>query len=150
MSVRNIITVVLLAFVAVSVVHLVVDELRSPAEPPASPAAGEPDREVLVYYFHATARCATCRKIESYAREVVENHFEGVTWRIVNKDEPANEHFVRDFQLAANAVVLVERREGRRIRWKNLEHIWNLVGDKAVFQKYVEDETRGFLEAGER
>jgi len=111
------------------------------AAPAASPA-------VLVYYFHATTRCATCRTIEAYARETVTSRFAAdleakrLEWRSVNVDEPANRHFIRDFQLYTRSVVLVDANDPKRYRV--LDKVWQLVGDKAAFQAYVEREVRGF------
>jgi hypothetical protein len=111
------------------------------ATPAASPAT-------LVYYFHATTRCATCKKIEAYAHETVASRFASdlearrLEWRTVNVEEPANQHFVRDFQLYTRSVVVVDAKNPKR--FKVLDQVWQLVGDKAVFQKYVEQEIRAF------
>src|SRR5512134_1075795 len=69
---------------------------KAPAAVVATPA-GSPG--VLVYYFHATTRCATCRTIEAYAKETVTSRFAAdlearrLAWQAVNVDEPANRHF---------------------------------------------------------
>ena len=38
-------------------------------------AAADTDTKVIAYYFHVTVRCTTCRTIESYSREVIEQKF---------------------------------------------------------------------------
>ena len=102
----------------------------------------------LVYYFHATTRCATCRTIEAYAHETVTAAFAAdlearrLEWLAVNVDEPANQHFIRDFQLYTRSVVVVDAKDPRR--FKVLDRVWQLAQDKAAFQKYVEDEIRAF------
>jgi hypothetical protein len=111
------------------------------AAPTASPG-------ILVYYFHATTRCATCRTIEAYAHETVASRFAAdlearhIEWRTVNVEEPANEHFIRDFQLYTRSVVIVDPKDPKR--FKILERVWELVHDKPAFQKYVEQEIRAF------
>ena len=45
------------------------------AKAPASPVARVAASPVIVYYFHGTARCATCRTIEAYAHETVSAAF---------------------------------------------------------------------------
>lgn len=103
---------------------------------------------ILVYYFHATTRCATCRTIEAYARETVAGAFAAdlearrLEWQAVNVDEPANQHFIRDFQLYTRSVVIVDAKDPKR--FKVLDRVWQLVRDKAAFQKYVEQEIRAF------
>jgi hypothetical protein len=113
---------------------------------PAPPAVAAPG--VLVYYFHATTRCATCRTIEAYAKETVTSRFAAdlearrLEWRAVNVDEPANRHFVQDFQLYTRSVVVVDAKDPKR--FKVLDRVWQLVRDKPSFQAYVEREVRAF------
>jgi hypothetical protein len=118
---------------------------KAPAAVAAAPA-GSPG--VLVYYFHAATRCATCRTIEAYAKETVTSKFASdleahrLEWRAVNVDEPANRHFIRDFQLYTRSVVVVDAKDPKR--YKVLDRVWQLVRDKAAFQSYVEQEIRTF------
>jgi len=175
MKAKTIVTAALLLFVAVSVVYLIVKETgvkseRNPAQPgPVTSRTGqEQDKttaassekpktasKVVVYYFHGNARCRTCRTIEAYAKEAVESGFADalkdgrLQWRVVNLEGPGNEHFVQDFQLATRSVVLERLANGKRREWKNLQRVWELVrGDKNDFLKYVQEETRAYLEAG--
>jgi hypothetical protein len=110
-----------------------------------TPAVAPP---VLVYYFHATTRCATCRTIEAYAHETVSTAFAAdlkagtLEWRAVNVDEPANRHFVRDYRLYTRSVVVVDGKDPKR--FKVLDQVWQLVHDKPAFQGYVERELRAF------
>ena len=175
MKSKTIVTAALLLFVAVSVIYLVVKETReksehNPAHP--GPATSQTGREqdkatsassekpktasmVVVYYFHGNARCGTCHTIEDYAKEAVYSGFADeikngrLEWRVVNVDEPGNEHYVEDFQLVSTASVVLERLAGgKRQEWKNLQRVWELVrGEKDDFLKYVQKETRGYLEA---
>jgi hypothetical protein len=106
---------------------------------------------VVAMYFHGNARCATCRKIEAYADEAIAQGFVDelesgrLTWRVVNIDESANKHFIEDFQLVTRSVVLVEYRDGKVLRWENLDKVWQLVRSKDKFVSYVDGETREFL-----
>lgn len=158
MKARNIITGILCLFVVASVVYLVVRESgRSAAvsddtaETLAMEAPAPPNR-VITYYFHGNQRCPTCRKIEAYTQEAVLTGFVEelkngtVECRVVNVDEPGNEHFVSDFQLTTKSVILVSEHNGEQVEWKNLEQIWNLVGNKESFVTYIRDETRAMLE----
>jgi hypothetical protein len=71
-----------------------------------------------------------------------------VVWRLVNLDEPANKHFIDDYQLYSKAVIVADVRDGEEVRWKNLMDVWQLTGDRGAFHKYVQDEVRDYLEAG--
>jgi hypothetical protein len=112
-----------------------------------SAAAGKTAKTV-VYYFHGTSRCMTCRTIEAYAEEAVKAAFaselaSGATlWQPTNVDEPANAHFVKDYQLFTRSLVVVDAANPKR--FKNLDRVWQLVRDKPAFLKYVQDEVRAF------
>jgi len=168
MKPKTIVAALLLAFVGASVAWLVAKEAgggRSggpdaapvpvPPDPgkPAAPAASL--QKVVVYYFYGTARCYTCRKFEEYAGHVLQEDLADAVkagrleWRAINVDEPENEHFVRDYELAAKSIVVADLKGGKPARWKNLERIWELVRDREAFESYVRDEVKAYLGDGE-
>jgi len=110
-----------------------------------------PRRTVVAYYFHGNFRCQTCRKIETLSREAVESGFPEdlkagrLAWRVVNVEEAGNEHFIQDYQLFSKSLVLVAKEGEKQTRWKNLQEVWTLVGDKDAFIQYVQDEIRAYL-----
>jgi len=121
---------------------------------PLIPQETKPTAKVVAYYFHGSVRCMTCRTIEAYAKEAIETEFPDalkdgrLEWRVVNVEEPGNDHFVEDFQLTTRSVVLERLSDGRRLDWKNLDRVWELVrGDKDGFLVYIQDETTAFLKA---
>ena len=173
MNSKTIVTVALLLFVAVSVVYLVVKETgEEPTAEVKGPGAsveqgkeGEAGAElkgrddvavaeskVMAYYFHGNVRCMKCRAIEAYTKEAIEGSFAkelkngSLELRVVNIENPGNEHFVQDFQLVTRSVVLVEMQGDEQKGWKNLKQVWDLVGNKGAFLKYIQDETRAQLE----
>ena len=105
----------------------------------------------VVYYFMTTQRCQNCMKIESYTKEAVQEQFseklnnETMILKIVNVDEPQNQHFIHDYQLYTKSVVLVRYRDGKQVEWKNLEQVWNFLGDKTAFKEYVVREVNAFV-----
>ena len=104
--------------------------------------------ETVVYYFHGTSRCHTCRTIEAYAAEAVRAAFGAelasgrLVWQPLNVDEAANQHFIKDYQLYTRSLVVVDGSNPKR--FKNLAKVWELVRDKPAFVKYVQDEVRAF------
>ncbi len=116
--------------------------------PLAPKVAPKVKAQTVVYYFHGTSRCRTCRTIEAYADEAVKAAFAPelasgrLAWQPTNVDEPANGHFVNDYQLFTRSLVLVDGSDPKR--FKNLEKVWQLVRDKPAFLKYVQDEVRAF------
>jgi hypothetical protein len=130
--------------------------LTAPANPPAAEAPAPstpttPERQVVAYYFHTTYRCDSCRKIEAFSHEAIATAFAGelesgkLVWRMVNIEEPGNEHFVQDYQLFTKSLIVVEEAQGRQQRWKNLAKVWELLPQKAKFLTYVQDEVRAYL-----
>jgi hypothetical protein len=170
MKPKIIVKIVLLVFVAASAGYLTFDYFSSPSRTEAAEETGAiaggdssagaslnenkaeaPGRKVIAYYFHTEKRCPTCLKIESYTGESLRTAFakqigEGkLEFRAVNVDEPANRHFIDDYGLTTKSVVLVDYRDGKREDWKNLDMIWDYVGEKQTFMDYIQTETRNML-----
>jgi hypothetical protein len=122
--------------------------------PNAQPAPVPAARKFIAYYFHRTLRCPTCLKIERTAKQAIEKGFAPdlksgrLEWRAVNIEEPGNEHFEKDFELESSSLVLVEMNDDQVVRWKNLEQVWELVGNPARFDAYVQSELRAFMGGG--
>jgi len=170
---KNVVTIALLFFVAVSVAYLVLGEMRSGArpadattkaanntpslagQPPGTPALSEADKRaplLQAYYFHVTSRCTTCLTIERYAKEAIEEAFASqiedgrIRWQAVNYDEPAHEHFVKEYGLVSSSLVLVADPVRPTASWRKLERTWDLVGDEKAFKTYVTGEVNALLE----
>lgn len=177
MNPKTIITAALLLFVTASVIYLVVKETgRKPEQNPGLATAAAPRTEqkqniqpavpareetaatkVVAYYFHGNVRCMTCRTIEAYAKEAIDTGFADalkdgrLEWLVVNVDEAGNEHYVQDFQLSTRSVVLERLAGGKRQEWKNLQRVWEFVrGGKEDFLKYIQNETKAYLEAADK
>ena len=109
-------------------------------------------RRVVATYFHGNVRCTTCRKVEAYAREAVEQGFQTevaagvVQFRAVNLEEAQNAHFAQDYQLVNKSVVVTEEIDGKVARWAKLDEVWSLVGNRDAYHHYVQDAVRGYLE----
>ena len=107
--------------------------------------------KVIVYYLHTTVRCANCLRIESYAASAVTGGFAGplsegrLEWKVLNVDDPPNAHFVKDYQLFTKSVVISEVKDGKEVRWKRLDKVWDLLGDQQAFERYVKDEVKAYL-----
>ena len=150
---------VIAAALALSTAALAVGE--SPSSAPSKPESGAAGsasavdpatRVVRVYYFRTNTRCASCKKIEAFTDEAVRGGFAReleageMTWEVVNIQEPGSEHFVKDYQLYAKSVVVVDTVGGHQVRWKNLARIWEMLDDRPAFARYVQDEVRQYLE----
>ncbi len=106
---------------------------------------------IVAYYFHVTMRCVTCRTIEQYSREAIEQGFREeltkglIEWRPVNVQLAENRHYIQDYRLVTRSLVLVKMNGGKQIEWRNLDKVWDLVGKKSDFLNYVRTNVRTFL-----
>ena len=67
-------------------------------------------------------------------------------YEVINIDEKGNEHFAKDYKLYTKSLVISKIKGGKEVEYKNLEKVWNYLGDKEVFYNYVKEETAKFLE----
>ena len=117
-----------------------------------SASVKETSRQFVAYYFHGNFRCNNCRKIEQYSSEAIELYFSEqlktgeLTFKVINTDEPANEHFVEDYQLYTRSLVIVEFKDGKQVKWKNLAKVWDYLNNKEKFFEYVKLEILNYLE----
>lgn len=149
MKTKNILTILLLLFVASSVGYLIIQEVNK--QPGTQTEEITSGTKFIAYYFHCTKRCPTCTKIEQYTDEAIKTGFadelkrKQLGWRIINIEDKGNEHFEEDYQLYAQSVVLVEMKNGKQERWKNLKQIWDIVGNKEGFMSYIQEEIKLFM-----
>jgi len=161
MKKKTILTTLLGMFVVLSLGYAVYGEFArakgvAPASAPDSGqerAMGEkpPEPVVYAYYLHGARRCITCRNIETGTQRALEREFPeplasgALVYRPINVEEPANRHFISDFELTMSGVLLVERIGESVMRWDNLGRVWELAGRSEVLEEYVAGATRAFL-----
>jgi hypothetical protein len=126
-------------------------------DPRTSPTAGKtgsvrsPEAQLVVYFVISGQRCSNCVKIQEFTADAVASSFSDqvksgrMAWEVIDADLPGNAHFMTDYQLFTKSVVLVERKNGKQVRYKNLPRIWELLNDKAGFQAYIVGEARAML-----
>ena len=107
--------------------------------------------KVIVYYFHGNFRCPTCRNLEQYAKDAIEDNFKkelaesNLIFKTVNVEEKENEHFVNDYQLYTKSLVLSLVKDNKEVKYKNLDKIWEYVRNKMQYTDYVKNEVENFL-----
>jgi len=124
-----------------AVIMAVVSLTISATLPGAVEAADDADAaHVVAYYFHSTARCPTCYKLEQYSKEAI-----GPGLKVVNVDEKENSHYIKDYRLYTKSLVLSLVKGGKEIKWKNLDKIWEYSGNRQKFIDYVKNEMSALL-----
>jgi len=131
------------------------DQLANPEGPATVTglnATNSQESPVLVaYYFYTTARCYTCKLIESLSSHSIRKNFADelasgrMTWQTVNVQEPANRHYIQRYQLFTKSVVIARMDNGHELRHKVLNDTWNLVSDQIAFENYIVGEIHSML-----
>ena len=105
----------------------------------------KPD-QVKVIYFHGTKRCHTCNKIERLSEETIRDEFaEGlssgkISWETIDFDLKENEHYLKDYNLVNQALIMIKMKDGKQIEWKDCPKVWQYYDDQEKFSGYVKKE----------
>jgi rhodanese-related sulfurtransferase len=128
-------------------------EKSSHVDGTTAPAPKEENNEIIVYYFHRTIRCPSCILLEEIARDAVTFGFEkeikagSLRMTVINVDEIVNEHFVDNYRLNTQAVVVSQLSDGKEQRWKNLDQVWALIENEERLWIYIQKEIAAYLKS---
>jgi hypothetical protein len=160
MNAKRILTVVLLLFVAISLVQFVIKQIRLrdalAQNRQTETAEGLP--KVIVYNFHGNVRCENCENMEAYTKEALNAGFAQevasgrIERKIVDFEKPENAHYDRELEFGRTTAVVLAQYEGNRlVKKKNLEDVWGVLmnGDKSKFIEYIQNELRDFNKSKE-
>jgi hypothetical protein len=108
-----------------------------------------------VMYFHATMRCEGCLIIEDYIKNSVNSHFEQqlkdstLTLASIDFLQKANEHYQDDYKFDVQTLIVSKKVNGKEVKWKNLDLIWDNSNNFEKFDKYIKDEINSFINKSE-
>lgn len=141
---KKILTVILMLFVLASVALMIYRESKNDGIKDQAEVQNAviPAKEgaLTVYYFHGVQRCSTCQKIEELTRNTIESKYAdaladgSIIFKSVNIDEPANEHYIKDFQLSIRSVVM--QKDGK---YEKFDDVWQLVSEPNKFTAYLQN-----------
>ncbi len=106
---------------------------------------------VEVIYFHATQRCPGCIAIEELTESCMDGLFSKelkdstTIYRSIDFLEPANEHFQDEYKFDFQTLILSKKVNGKEVKWKNLDKIWDLYANPEKYARYLESEVRKML-----
>ena len=66
-------------------------------------------------------------------------------FKVVNVEDKGNEHYGKDYQLYTKSLILSLVKDGKEIKWKNMDKIWEYVGNRQRFIDYVKSGVSDFL-----
>jgi hypothetical protein len=107
--------------------------------------------KVIAYYFHGNRRCKSCLAIEEYSQVAIDSGFKDelksgtLEFLTINRDEKENKHYTKNYELYTSSLVISKIENNKEIKWKNLEKVWQLKGNKIEFIQYVQDEINKFM-----
>ncbi len=110
-----------------------------------SPEKGQKETKakVDVYYFHFNSRCATCRAVESEARQDVKELFgEDVSFASYNLDESAGE--AKGKELGVNSQTLLVVKGDNKINLTNEGFMYARTNPEK-FKKVIEEKIKPLL-----
>ncbi len=118
-------------------------------------AENAPPVRTIAYYFHGSVRCYTCNLMEKYSKEAIGTNFKDalangvLEFRSVNVEDPGNEHFVDDYGLYTKSLILSMEKDGKEVKSKSLDKIWEYARNRQRFVDYVTGEIAGFMKDAE-
>jgi hypothetical protein len=104
-----------------------------------------------VMYFHATIRCQGCLTIEEFIKNSVGSLYaeqlkdSSITLKSIDFLQEENEHYQDDYKFDVQTLIISKKVNGKEVKWKNLDKIWDYSGDYDKFQKYIEEEINDYL-----
>jgi hypothetical protein len=104
-----------------------------------------------VLYFHATMRCQGCLTIEDFTKKSINSLFSKelkdslIVFSSIDFLQDENAHFQDDYKFDLQTLIISKKVDGKEVKWKNLEKIWDYSSDYKKFQKYIEEEINNLL-----
>ena len=69
--------------------------------------------------------------------ELIDNS--SVEFLVLNYDEDEHNHFLTDFDISFQSLVVVDIKDNKEIGFENLEKIWDLTRDEQAYLDYVKE-----------
>jgi hypothetical protein len=121
------------------------------AAPKSATPASAPAVFVKADYIHSDYRCASCLKLERWSEAAITKGLADslkigrLTFTSESMDTPEGSALADRLGLTTKALVLMEMRNGKMTRFKELKDTWKNLRDSTAFVAYVKRETIAFL-----
>lgn len=110
-----------------------------------------PSIVVRANYMHLNYRCPSCLKLERWSSLAIQRDLRDsvkagrLQWSTQNMETPEGSALADKVGLTTKALVLMEMRGGRMVRFKELKDTWKNLRDSTAFAAYVKYEALLFL-----
>jgi hypothetical protein len=109
-----------------------------------------PADRIVVMYFHRTNRCDRCRTMGGYAEEAVKKGFADqiktgkVEFHFIDFQDAKNEALTKGYKVTGPTLIVAHVVKNKVKDRKNLIEMWEKLGDKDDFIKYVQDNVKAY------
>ncbi|MDA3802634.1 MAG: nitrophenyl compound nitroreductase subunit ArsF family protein [Patescibacteria group bacterium] len=106
--------------------------------------------KIEMYYFHTTARCASCQTLEKYVEETINQYFQDevnkgiIDYKVINVDKPENKEVANKYKATGSSLFL-------NIIYNDKDHIlqdsnvWRYLSNKQQFKTYLSNKINGYF-----
>ena len=90
--------------------------------------------------------CESSRRLEAWTRESLKENYPNLLsggaleYRTIDYDRKENAHFMKDYDLPFQSVVLTGRKT-----YKRIDILWQMIGDEPKFKATVKEQTEKYL-----
>ena len=114
-----------------------------------APCYAQSNSKTIVYYFWSKPRCISCKKIEAYTQEAVNENFSkelqdgSLEFQIIDYSKDKTKQ--KKYGLFTKSVVLSKIENGKEVRYKNLDKVWTKLNNEGDFKEYIKIEIENFI-----
>ena len=89
--------------------------------------------------------------MEKYTDEALKAYFPNelksgkIEWKVIDVEKPENSHFIKEYGLYTKSVIISKVKDGKELKWKNLDEIWMKVRDKDSYMAYIKEDVTDFM-----
>ncbi|MCK5687342.1 hypothetical protein KAJ27_24620 [bacterium] len=66
-------------------------------------------KDVKVYYFHATARCATCKAVEAVTKEALKEYYgDKVSFTSINREKDKDNALIKKHKVSGQTLLVIQ------------------------------------------
>ena len=102
-------------------------------------------------YFHGEHRCQNCIDMENSIRNILKTEFKEeldsgtIKWESIDYDEDINVHFLKDFDMDSQDLIIIRIVDDKQKDWKKLDKIWDFMSKPKELHDYLIKETKDFI-----
>lgn len=111
-----------------------------------------PAHQVVVFYFHRTERCPTCKRVGGMVEEAVAQIFpkelksRSVEFWMVDFQDKRNAELAKSYHIQGPTLVLANVFDRQVKEWTPMPKIWQFVGKPDEMRSYIEEGVKHYLQ----